>query len=291
MIYPPANQPAADYALTVAAPHLNSDPWLLHDGDAPHLGKLGFRVGDKGTHTSRTMMLQELTELLSEVPPSAVRFEYAAAIVEGNCLHKPTAATRKLTNQRLGELYGLDPSVPLFRVFRQFWGVDQSGRPLLALLLALARDPLLRATADPILRIRPGEELARQTLTNALNDAVGGRFNPEILDKVVRNAASSWTQSGHLSGRSRKSRQRVRPTSLSVSFALLIGYVLGLRGHRLFESPWTRVFDASVDDLVFTAMDAKRTRYIDLKHAGSVIEVGFSGVLTSEERQLSYGTN
>jgi hypothetical protein len=71
----------------------------------------------------------------------------------------------------------------------------------------------------------------------------------------------------------------------------LIGYVLGLRGHRLFDSPWCRIFDASVDELVFTAMDAKRTGYIDLKHAGSVIEVGFSGVLTSDERRLSYGTN
>ncbi len=274
----------------MSQPRLQSDQWLLHE-DAPHFAKLGFRVGDKGTHTSRTMMLEELTALLTEVSAGASRSEYAAAIVDGNCLHKPTTATRKLTNQRLGELYGLDTSVPLFRVLRQFWGSDQAGRPLLALLLALARDPLLRATAEPVLRMHPGEELARQALTNALNEAVGGRFNPEILDKVVRNAASSWTQSGHLLGRSRKSRQRVRPTPLSVSFALLIGYVLGLRGYRMFESPWCRIFDASVDELIFTAMDAKRTGYIDLKHSGSVIEVGFSNVLTNEERQLSYGTN
>ncbi|MEX2218831.1 MAG: hypothetical protein WD749_08730 [Phycisphaerales bacterium] len=273
----------------MAKPQLHHEQWFPGE-DAPHLTRLGFRVGDKGTHTSRTMMLDELTLLLLEVPAGAARSEYAGAIVEGNCLRKPTTATRKLTNQRLGELYGLDPSVPLFRVLRQFWGPDQAGRPLLALLLALARDPLLRATAEPVFRMHPGEELARQALTNALNEAVGGRFNPEILDKIVRNAASSWTQAGHLLGRSRKSRQRVRPTPLSVAFALLIGYVLGLRGHRLFESPWCRVFDASVDELIFTVMDAKRTGYIDLKHAGSVIEVGFSGVLTNEERQLSYGT-
>ena len=278
------------YAFRMSHSQLNPDLWLLHE-DAPHLAKLGFRVGDKGTHTSRTMMLDELTVLLTEMPAGSSRNEYATSIVDGNCLHKPTTATRKLTNQRLGELYGLDPAVPLFRIFRQFWGSDQSGRPLLALLMALARDPLLRATADVVLRMHPGEELARQALTNALNEAVGGRFNPEILDKVVRNAASSWTQSGHLSGRSRKSRQRVRPTPLSTSFALMIGYVLGLRGQRLFESPWCRIFDASVDELIFTAMDAKRTGYIDLKHAGSVIEIGFSNLLTNEERQLSYGKN
>lgn len=274
----------------MAQPQLQPDQWLLQEG-APHLAQLGFRAGDKGTHTSRTMMLEEFTALLSELPAKASRSEYAASIVEGNCLHKPTAATRKLTNQRLGELYGLDPSIPLFRVLRQFWGSDQSGRPLLALLLALARDPLIRATAEPVLCMHPGEELARQSLTNALNDAVGGRLNPEILDKVVRNAASSWTQSGHLLGRSRKLRQRIRPTPLSISYALLIGYVLGLRGYRLFESPWCRLFDASVDELIFAAMDAKRSGFIDLKHSGSVIEVGFSSVLTNEERQLSYGTS
>jgi hypothetical protein len=274
----------------MAQTDLHRDRWCLHE-DTPHVVELGFRAGDKGTHTSRTMMLEELTTLLADVASGASRADYATAIVDGNCLHKPTTSTRKLTNQRLGELYGLDSSVPLFRVLRQFWPIDQTGRPLLALLLALARDPLLRATAEPVLRMNPGDELARQSLTDALNDAVGGRLNPEILDKVVRNAASSWTQSGHLLGRSRKSRQRVRPTPLSIAYALMIGYLLGLRGYRLFESPWCRVFDASVDELIFAAMDAKRTGLIDLKHAGSVIEIGFSHVLTNGERRLSHGTN
>ena len=236
-------------------------------------------------------MLDELTVLLDEVPGSASRSDYAEAIISGNCLRKPTGATRKLTNQRLGELYGLDTAITIFRVLRQFWNADQPGRPIIALLAALARDPLLRATADPVIRMQPGEELSRQQLTNAVSDAVASRLNAEILDKVVRNAASSWTQSGHLTGRSRKTRQRVRPTPLSTAYALMLGYLLGLRGQRLFESPWCRVFDASTDEVIFTAMDAKRSGYIDLKHAGSVIEVGFAGLLTSEERQLSHGTH
>jgi hypothetical protein len=40
---------------------------------------------------------------------------------------------------------------------------------LLALLLALARDPLLRVTGPPVLQMRPGEQLARQQMTDALN--------------------------------------------------------------------------------------------------------------------------
>ena len=73
----------------------------------------GFRFGDKGTHTSRTMMLAELTDLLAAEPGAKSREEYAAAIIEDNVLGKQTTATRRLTNQRLGELYGLDGRVPL----------------------------------------------------------------------------------------------------------------------------------------------------------------------------------
>ena len=48
----------------------------------------GFRFGEKGTHTSRTMMLAELTELLAAVPANAARGEYAEAIIEDNILGK-----------------------------------------------------------------------------------------------------------------------------------------------------------------------------------------------------------
>ena len=115
---------------------------------------------------------------------------------------------------------------------------------ILALLLALARDPLLRASVPPILRMRPGEELARQQLTDALSRAVGHRLNESTLDTVVRNVASSWTQSGHLRGHSRKVRQTVTPTAANTAFALLLGYLAGKRGTTLFESLWAQVLDS-----------------------------------------------
>jgi hypothetical protein len=36
------------------------------------------------------------------------------------------------------ELYGLGPTIPLFRVLRRLWDLDSGGRPLLALLAAIA---------------------------------------------------------------------------------------------------------------------------------------------------------
>lgn len=252
---------------------------------------LGFRFGDRGTHTSRTLMLEELKAVLANVPVERGREAYAHAIVEENVAEKRTAATRRLTNQRLGELYSLDPTVPLFRVLRRCWSSDAPGHPLLALLCALARDPLLRATAPTVLSLRPGDELPRQAMTEAVMSAVGGRLNERIIDKVVRNTSSSWTQSGHFAGRVRKIRQRVSPTPMAAGYALLLGYLLGLRGRRLLNTLWTRVLDRMGDEIVYLAMDAKRLGLLDLKRAGDVIDIGFATVLTADELRECRGTN
>ena len=122
----------------------------LFSGLAREAETVGFRFGAKGTHTSRTMMSEELSRVLEVTNQNALRAEYAAAIIDGNCLSKPTASTRRLSNQRLGELYGLDPTIPLFRVLRRLWGLGTDGRPLVALFAAIARDPLLAATCSAI---------------------------------------------------------------------------------------------------------------------------------------------
>jgi hypothetical protein len=259
--------------------------------DLQRLTKIGFRFGDKGTHTSRTMMLEELSLVFNACPPNAKRHAYAEAILDHNCLGKRTAATRKLSFQRLRELYGLDPNILLFRVLRGDWELHDQGRPLLALLTALARDPLLRLTAAPILRLQPGEELGRQPLTDAIRAGVGGRLNDNIVDKVVRNTASSWTQSGHLRGRGRKIRQHVHPIPVVTTYALLLGYILGSRGMGLFESFWAKVLDRPPSELVYQAIDAKRLGLLDLSQAGGVIDVSFVRTLADDERQLIHGTH
>lgn len=255
------------------------------EAEATRLLNAGFRWGDKGTHTSRTIMLDELHAILDNCRPDAARDDYLAAIHDDNCLGKRTVATRRLSSQRLTELYALDPDVLLFRVMRKCWYADQRGQAILAMLLALARDPLLRASAKPVLRMRPGEELARQQMTDALNRTVGSRLSESTLDKVVRNTASSWTQSEHLKGRGRKVRQAVTATPAATAFALLLGYVAGKRGAALFESLWAQVLDAPAGELMNIAMDARRLGFIDMSQSGGVIEVAFSRLLAPGERQ------
>ena len=270
--------------------NLNFEPGIA--GLTPDLAKLwGFRSGDRGTHTSRTIMLDELAHLLDAVHGDAVRTDYADAVMSHNCLRKRTAATRKLSLQRLNELYALDPQVILFRVLRDLWTSNETSRPLLALLLALARDPLLRETATAVMHTPYGHEFARQSMKDALSEAVGDRFNAATLDKVVRNASSSWTQSGHFRGRGRKTRQRVEAPPAATAFVLLFGFACGRRGRLMFESPWTAVLDSTPNDLIDLAVDAKRLGLLDLKQSGSIIEVSFPALLTDKERELIHGAH
>src|SRR5216683_3295559 len=99
-------------------PANNRMRFTTKDADQTVNPEFGFRFGDKGTHTSRTMMLAELTAVLGAVPATGTRQDYVEAVVEGNCLRKPTTSTRRLTLQRLTELYGLDPEIAIFRVLR-----------------------------------------------------------------------------------------------------------------------------------------------------------------------------
>lgn len=223
-------------------------------------------------------MLEELTRVLEATAPDARRADYAAAIIDGNCLSKPTASTRRLSSQRLGELYGLDLTIPLFRVLRRLWDIGADGRPLLALLAAISRDPLLAATCPAIISMPTNTELQRDSLKDALQAAVGGRLNDSTLEKVCRNAASTWAQSGHLEGRTFKKRRIVLPSTTAATFAIYLAHAAGFRGAEIFSCGWLRVLDCDPSQARELALDAKRSGLLDLRMAGDVVELNLSRV-------------
>lgn len=236
----------------------------------------GFRFGAKGTHTSRTMMLEELRLVLQATTPEARRVDYASAIIESNCLSKPTGSTRRLTNQRLGELYGLDPGIPLFRILRRLWPIEPAGQPLIALLAAIARDPLLAATCPAVVFLSANTEFQRDAMKNALRGFVGNRLNDSTLEKVCRNAASTWSQSGHLEGRTFKKRRMVVAPPAAAAFAIYIAHTAGFRGADIFSCAWLRVLDCDPSRARHLAIDAKRLGLLDLRMAGDVVELNLS---------------
>ncbi|WP_210250869.1 hypothetical protein [Methylobacterium sp. WL8] len=221
-------------------------------------------------------MFDELQQVFAIVPAGAKREEYAQAIIKGNCLSKVTAATRRLTNQRLGELYALAPHVPAFRVFRRLWDVEPQGRSLLAILMSIARDPLLAATAPSIMSLPVDGELGRDSMKSLLQAVVSGRLSANTLDKVCRNAASSWAQSGHLEGRVFKKRRQVKASPSAAAFALYLSHAAGFRGAEIFSSDWLRVLDCDPSRARQMALEAKRTGLIDLRISGEVVDINLS---------------
>lgn len=243
----------------------------------------GFRTGKKGVHNTRTMMLSDLVELLQEFPQEAGKEEYRKAVVEENLLAKNTASTRKYNFQRLTELYGLDPEIPLFRIFRELWDQSERGRSLLAMLLALARDPMLRLTAEPVLAMETGERFEKTEVQRVVKEKTGDRFSETSIKKISRMTGSSWTQAGHLEGRRKKTRVRPEATPTNTTYALVLGALCGVRGELLFDTFWAQVLDAPEHELHDQAQAASRRGLLTYRNAGGIIEVDISPMLTPSE--------
>ncbi len=246
----------------------------------------GFNCDRGGAHSSRTMMLDELSSLLSYVNrPDAGKADYLHAIDEDNCLGKRSGKTRILTYRHLVSLYSLDPSITLFRTLLFFWQRDTAGQPLLALLCTYARDSIFRSTAQFILPAPEGSTVTRDALEDFIDHQEPGRFSKATLKSTAQNINSTWTKSGHLVGRARKIRACAEPTASSVSYALLLGYLSNVRGPSLFETEFTKLLDCSFERMVELAEEASRKGWIVFKRAGNVIEVLFPNLINAQEME------
>lgn len=250
------------------------------------LSRFGFRFEQGSAHTSRTMMLEELGALLNYVDqPKAEKNVYLQAIDDENCLGKRSNKNRTLTYRHLVDLYSLDCNKLLFRALLYFWNRDINGQPLLALLCTYARDSIFRSTAPFILKFPEGATITRESLEDFIDAKEPGRFSKATLKSTAQNINSTWTKSGHLYGRARKVRSRANPTAGSVSYALLLGYLTGVRGQALFQTEYTKLFDCTFDKAIELAEEASRKGWIVFKRVGDVIEVLFPNLINQEEME------
>ncbi len=250
------------------------------------LATLGFRFGINGPHAARTMMLDDLRLLLAHIPPQATRADYVAAAVEGNLLGKPTRKARELALRHMATLYALDPANPIFRALRRLWPLEEAAQPLLALAVALARDPLLRGTQSFILEHAAGSAVPREAIEAYLNSTHPDRFSPASLKSFAQNVAGTWTAAGFLHGRVRKTRAVVQSHPESVTMLLFLGHLEGRTGQRLFSSDWTNLIGSAPDELEALANSASHRGLLVFMNAGGVKEVRFPGYLTPEEERI-----
>ena len=170
-------------------------------------------------------------------------------------------------------MYGLLDQPPLTITLLKMWPGDMRGRRLRALLVALARDPLLRETAPAITSGSVGQSLRHPWLQDALLAAFPERFSEKMLRSLAQNCASTWTQCGHLKGAVKKLRQRVTPTPDTVAFAALIATASGFGGPAILSSGWMKVLDLGPEQALDALRRAEAIGLARVRSAGDVTEI------------------
>jgi len=242
---------------------------------SPGLLELGIKLTGGGTHISRTIMLAELEAVLAAVPQGSLAEGYREAILQRNVLGKTTESTRQKTLRHLRELYVLDEQVPIFKLMRTLHALDPASLPLLAIQVAWSRDHLLRSTTPAVQEAAEGDRVETKALAQATLETFLDQYSELNINKIGRNSASSWTQSGHLAGRAKKIRKRIKPTVVAVTLALFLGDAAGYHGAAVFSNPWCRLLDLNPDRAKSMAFEAHRAGLINLRAVGEVVELSF----------------
>jgi hypothetical protein len=228
------------------------------------------------------MMLAELKLVLNAVTPGSAPESYRDAILRQNALGKQTDSTRQKSLRHLRELYALSEAVSIFAALRRLHAADPQALPLLSLLCAWCRDPLLRATTPAVLPVIEGTEVKTESLAETVADAFPGQYSEISRAAISRHAASTWTQSGHLVGRTAKVRRQVQPRLGAVTMALWLGDIAGFHGVSCFDTPWCRLLDLGPSQARARAVDAHRFGLLTLRSVGEVVELSFQGLPTPQ---------
>lgn len=234
-----------------------------------------FTLGTLRTTASHTIGVPHLVELLREVPSDAPAEQYRQAVVEGNVLGRPTLAGRQRSFRHLRELYFLDPGRAEFTALRYFWDIDPSSRPLLAGLLAVIRDEVLRASFTAIADLPAGSGVTSADLTAAVSAQFGNEMSESTLGKTGRNTGACWTQTGHLAGRAKKVRIDVEAQPAAIAYAAYLGHLAGGRGLGILDNPWSQILGLAPGRSLEVLRDAHTQGLLDLLVAGNVVDVSF----------------
>jgi len=120
--------------------------------------RLGFRRGDRGTHSSRTMMFSDLALLLDALDATATKEEARRCVIDDNLLAKKTSATRRATVQVLAAYFGRpsDKAIAAAQVPRRRRPGQAGDRPALP-----ATNQVLRSSMHWLSSLRKGPDKQR----------------------------------------------------------------------------------------------------------------------------------
>lgn len=228
-------------------------------------------------HTSRTMMFAELSKLMDFSSGADTNFEL---LLNENIIAKQTQANKNKTTKYLKSLYLFSEKDPAFKMFHYLWGlIPVQQKPLLAFLIAITRDTLLAESIDTVMNITPVNRVSIQLLEECVESKHPKKYSEKTLLSIAQNIASSWKQSGHITGKVKNIRTQVNPSYYHVTYALFLGYISGLRGEFLFNTKWTKALDCSDNELRILAQEAAIRDLITFQFAGNIVILNFKSLI------------
>ncbi|MGA2408519.1 MAG: hypothetical protein ABSF81_17475 [Bacteroidales bacterium] len=227
------------------------------------------------SHTMRTIMFSEMARVMN----AGVTEELIHKVIEENITNKKTKSNILKTQKTITSLYSFDFEYPQFKVLQYFWNiVDEKQKPLLAFLFAYGRDYLLFESTDVVLTTPIGEKVLTSKLEENLEKYHPNHYSENTRRSIAQNIASSWKQSGYITGKVKNIRTKTAPDYFIVTFALILAYLDGIRGDFLFASKWVKVLDIIESQVRELALEAARRDLLQYNYAGGVTTISFGNL-------------
>ena len=234
-------------------------------------------------------MLDELELLLAAVPPETDSAGYRKAVLEENILHKSSASNREKTYKFLRRLYGLDSKVCLFREFRRLSRFAADDARLIAGLLAMAREPVLRQCLDMVLSVPVGESIGRQKFESWIRAQAPGQYSESMYVSFSHNLYASFYQLGYLGESVGKARGRIHPKTgiASATYAAFLDWLQGMSGVALLQGTYSTALDLGTDEHIALLTAAGRQGLLKAAYSGGVLDLKFPEFLQADEARLT----
>jgi len=227
------------------------------------------------SHTMRTIMFAEMSRVMN----AGVTEELIHKVIEENITNKKTKSNILKTQKTITSLYSFDFEYPQFRVLHYFWNVvDEKLKPLLAFLFAYGRDYLLFESTDVVLTTPIGEKVPTSKLEENLEKYHPNHYSENTRRSIAQNIASSWKQSGYITGKVKNIRTKTSPDYYIVTFSLILAYLDGIRGDFLLAGKWVKVLDITESQVRELAIEAARRDLLQYNYAGGVTTFSFNNL-------------
>ena len=248
---------------------------------------LGF--SDRGVLSSRSVMLPELTALLRLAAEHAGLDELRRLAVEDDALHKASAANRLKTFDLLRRLYALDVRVPIFREAMRLQRLfPDEVRPLMG-LVALAREPLMRACLGMVMETPIGHPLGRSDFEAWIRDFAPARHSQSMYVSFSHNLYASFFQLGYLGAAIGKCRLRQHRDvkAATVAYAAFLDWLNGVNGLALLPGRYSSTLELAKAEHLNLLAAAGQLGLMRVAHAGGVLHLDFSSWLKPGESRSS----